>query len=70
MAEETRVVVEGWNRLTGWHFGGYYDLKDPEQEAQAREMACYLSRKYSPVRCRRLYHGGEVNLFAPKERES
>lgn len=64
---ETRVVVEGWGGVTGWHFGGFYDLKDAEQEAQAKDAFHELRKQYSLVRCRRLYHGGEIDLFAVKE---
>jgi len=58
MNETMIVVVEGWDQLTGWHFGGFYDLSCLEQKKRAKEVADELRKQYSHVRCRERYHGG------------
>lgn len=59
-----KVVVEGWLPGKGWCPGGVFDLEDAAQKKQAKERVREMEAKCSPVRCRMLYHGGEIDIFS------
>ena len=57
MNETMIVVVEGWDQLTGWHFGVFYDLSCLKQKKRAKEVADELRPRKIPER----YHGGCID---------
>ena len=49
------VKLEGWDHITGWHFGGYYDLDDKVQDEESRKAFAEMCKQYHPVRFLRVY---------------
>lgn len=48
------IAVEGFDRIEGWHFGGYYDLDDPEDAALAEAAVAEMRTWFHNVRKRKL----------------
>lgn len=44
------VMVEGCNKITGSHFGGFYDLDTPEGKTMAEHALSEMRKVFSHVR--------------------